>query len=100
MLPSKAQLSIYFSTRQYPQYAQCMTVLKCCEKEWQHYKVVKCFLSQLFGDFVDGLKCKYEYVYSYEEMRMCNISLQCGINKFLSIIIVFYACTFISSIHL
>ncbi len=29
--------------------------LKCCEKEWQHYKVVNALLSQLFLECVAGL---------------------------------------------
>ena len=29
----------------------------CCETEWQNYKVVKTFLSQLFLKCVAGLKC-------------------------------------------
>ncbi len=29
--------------------------VKCCEKEWQHYKVVNALLSQLFLECVAGL---------------------------------------------
>ncbi len=31
------------------------STFKCCEKEWQHYKVVNALLSQLFLECVAGL---------------------------------------------
>ncbi len=34
---------------------QSLNVFKCCEKEWQHYKVVNALLSQLFLECVAGL---------------------------------------------
>ncbi len=34
---------------------QSLTSFKCCEKEWQHYKVVNALLSQLFLECVAGL---------------------------------------------
>ncbi len=34
---------------------QSLNAFKCCEKEWQHYKVVNALLSQLFLECVAGL---------------------------------------------
>ncbi len=34
---------------------QSLNVFKCCEKEWQHYKVLNALLSQLFLECVAGL---------------------------------------------
>ncbi len=35
--------------------SQSLNIFKCCEKEWQHYKVVNALLSQLFLECVAGL---------------------------------------------
>ncbi len=53
-------------------------LLRCCEKEWQHYKVVNALLSQLFLECV----CRSEwqermYIYKWHEVDQTKHEIFC-----------------------
>ncbi len=48
---------------------------KCCEKEWQHYKVVNALLSQLFLECVAGLNVRKGCIFT-NDMKLTRQNMK------------------------